>query len=149
MKSQQTFFYTWDCFQLSCRKFRLMRMRDCKESWQEILLMHALWLSTVRPNSHRTRDAHANWNVFPLMLLACSVDTPIHINRSHLFCVASYILCGLGLKPSNWSHKDNFGQSFSTFVGTGGFQFIPICIPNSRITRSPKEIALHNANLLT
>ncbi len=30
------------------------------------------------------RDAHANWNVFPLILLACSVDTPIHINRSHL-----------------------------------------------------------------
>ena len=29
-------------------------------------------------------DAHTNLNVFPLMLLACSVDTPIHINRSHL-----------------------------------------------------------------
>ncbi len=35
------------------------------------------------------------------MLLACSVDTPIHINRSHLLAsrqrVASRILCGLGL----------------------------------------------------
>ena len=30
------------------------------------------------------RDACVNSNVFPLMLLACSVDTPIHINRSHL-----------------------------------------------------------------
>ncbi len=30
------------------------------------------------------RDVRANWNVFPLMLLACSVDTPIDINRSHL-----------------------------------------------------------------
>ncbi len=41
------------------------------------------------------RNAHANWNVFPLMLLACSVDTPIYINRSHL--LASRVLCGLGL----------------------------------------------------
>ncbi len=34
-----------------------------------------------------TQDAghvRANLNVFPLMLFACSVDTPIHINRSHL-----------------------------------------------------------------
>ena len=30
------------------------------------------------------RDRRTNWNIFPLMLLACSVDTPIHINRSHL-----------------------------------------------------------------
>ncbi len=29
-------------------------------------------------------DTCANSNIFPLMLLACSVDTPIHINRSHL-----------------------------------------------------------------
>ncbi len=29
------------------------------------------------------------------MLLACSVDTPIHINRSHL--LASRVLCGLDL----------------------------------------------------
>ncbi len=27
--------------------------------------------------------SRTNWNIFPLMLLACSVDTPIHINRSH------------------------------------------------------------------
>ncbi len=31
------------------------------------------------------------------MLVACSVDIPIHINRFHLLCVASRILCGLGL----------------------------------------------------
>ncbi len=38
------------------------------------------------------RDARANLNVFPLMLLACSVDTPIHINRSYLLvlCCTSY-----------------------------------------------------------
>ncbi len=36
------------------------------------------------PVSDAERDASANSNVFPLMLLACSVDTPIHINRSHL-----------------------------------------------------------------
>ena len=33
------------------------------------------------------RDAHANLNIFPLMLLACSVDTPIHINRSRLLAL--------------------------------------------------------------
>ena len=31
-----------------------------------------------------TGRAHANSNANPLMLLVCSVDTPIHINRSHL-----------------------------------------------------------------
>ncbi len=30
------------------------------------------------------RDAHANWNIFPLILLGCSVNTPIDDNRSHL-----------------------------------------------------------------
>ena len=30
------------------------------------------------------RDAFLNSNVFPLMLLVCSVDTLIHINRPHL-----------------------------------------------------------------
>ncbi len=29
-------------------------------------------------------DTRANLNANPLMLLECSVDTPIHINRSHL-----------------------------------------------------------------
>ena len=43
----------------------------------------------------RGRDAHANWNIFPLMLLAYSVDTPIHINRSYL--LASRVLCGFCL----------------------------------------------------
>ncbi len=40
----------------------------------------------------------ANSNANPLMLLACSVDTPIHINRFHLLRFASRVLCGLGLK---------------------------------------------------
>ena len=50
------------------------------------------------------RKARANWNIFPLMLLVCSVDIPIHINRSHLLashCASrppSRVLCGLGLK---------------------------------------------------
>ena len=38
----------------------------------------------------------ANWYVFPLMLLACSVGTPIHINRSHLLasrCVSHPASC--------------------------------------------------------
>ncbi len=46
----------------------------------------ALWPGHTKAPSTQDagRDAHANWNVFPLMLLECSVDTPIHINRSHL-----------------------------------------------------------------
>ena len=34
----------------------------------------------------RTR-CRTNSNIFPLILLACSVDTPIHINRSHLLAL--------------------------------------------------------------
>ncbi len=48
------------------------------------------------------RDAHANWNVFPLILLACSVNTPIDDNRSHLLRVASRVLCELGLTVSGF-----------------------------------------------
>ena len=40
----------------------------------------------LRPNPHWTRATNSNAN--PLMLLACSVDTPIHINRFHLLCAA-------------------------------------------------------------
>ncbi len=42
---------------------------------------------------------HANSNANPLMLLACSVDTPIHINRSHLLALHVRVQCGLGLSP--------------------------------------------------
>ena len=83
----------------------------------------------TKPNPHRTRDA--NWNVFPLMLLACSVDTPIHINRFHFLCIASRVLCGLGLRapaytpfarleeivPSHWriaAHSPSPGPPFRT-----------------------------------
>ena len=46
-------------------------------------------------------NAHANSNVFPLMLLACSVDHP-HSHQQVPFArvalhVASRVLCGLGL----------------------------------------------------
>ncbi len=44
------------------------------------------------------RHARANWNVFPLMLLASSVNTPIDNNRSHLLALCLRILCELGLK---------------------------------------------------
>ncbi len=72
-------------FHCHCSPWPLVR-----ERW------HPTW-PRVRPNSHRTRDAHANWNVFPLLLLACSVNTPIDDNRSHLLRVASCVLCELGL----------------------------------------------------
>ena len=42
------------------------------------------------------RDAHANSNANPLMLLACSVNTPIDNNRSHLpalRCTSSRASC--------------------------------------------------------
>ena len=56
---------------------------------------HVVVASTLYGESKKTQaqaqstqdaghDARANWNDFPLMLLGCSVDTPIHINRSHL-----------------------------------------------------------------
>ena len=40
----------------------------------------------IRAQSTQDAGCHActNWNVFPLMLLACSVDNPIYINRPHL-----------------------------------------------------------------
>ncbi len=41
-----------------------------------------------------TRRAHANSNANPLMLLACSVNTPIHAHRFHLLRVALRVLCG-------------------------------------------------------
>ncbi len=55
------------------------------------------WRQT-RPNSHRTRDAsHTQIGMFfPLMLLACSVNTPIDNNRSHLLVLHMCILCELG-----------------------------------------------------
>ena len=44
-------------------------------------------LSAYQPKAQSTQDASTNWNVFPLMLFGCSVDTPIHINRSHLLAL--------------------------------------------------------------
>ena len=48
-------------------------------------------LSSFLPEAQSTQDAgrhpRANSNIFPLMLLACSVDTPILINRSHLLAL--------------------------------------------------------------
>ena len=47
-----------------------------------------------------TQDACANSNANPLMLLACSVNTPIHAHRFHLLCVALRVLCELDLRTS-------------------------------------------------
>ncbi len=62
------------------------------------------------------RDAQANWNVFPLMLFASSVNTPIHINRSHLLVLRVRVLCEFGLKlwaraaqPRRWYNACFFG----------------------------------------
>ncbi len=40
------------------------------------------------------RPIRANSNANHLILLACSVNTPIHAHRFHLFCVALCVLCG-------------------------------------------------------
>ncbi len=45
-----------------------------------------------------TGRAHVNLNANPLMLLACSVNTPVHTHRFHLLCLALRVLCGWGLK---------------------------------------------------
>ena len=48
------------------------------------------------------RDAHANWNANPLMLLACNVNTPIDNNRSHLLvlhCTSRCASCVNGALP--------------------------------------------------
>ncbi len=47
---------------------------------------------SLRPNPHWTR-ASANSNAYPLMFLACNVDTPIHINGSHLLALGVYLQC--------------------------------------------------------
>ncbi len=41
-----------------------------------------------------TGRTRANSNANPLMLHACSVDTLIHINRSHLLALRVCVLCG-------------------------------------------------------
>ncbi len=49
---------------------------------------------TVNCKATSTQDARANSNTNPLMLLACSVNTPIHAHRFHLLCIALRVLCG-------------------------------------------------------
>ena len=73
----------------------------CKDRGLDIMVWLEVWAkSMLRPNSHRTRDAtHANWNIFPLMLLVCSVNTPMTTGPNCLCCivVASHVLCEWGL----------------------------------------------------
>ena len=61
------------------------------------------------------------------MLLACGVDTPIHINRSHLLalhCFAPRVLCGLGLKDGNRADDGVRIHSGVHFVAIKKFQWI-------------------------
>ena len=60
------------------------------------------------------RDAHANSNVFPLMQLACRVDTPIHINRSHL--LASRPVYGYAAAEICWRNTAENVQRDLSFV---------------------------------
>ncbi len=61
-------------------------------------------LVEVQSTQDAGRDACTNSNVFPLMLLACSVDTPIHINWSHLLALRARVLCGWGLNTGMCCH---------------------------------------------
>ena len=45
-----------------------------------------------------TGCARENWNANPFMLLACSVNTPIHACGFHLLRVALRVLCEVGLR---------------------------------------------------
>ena len=57
------------------------------------------------------------------MLLGCSVDTPIHINRSHLLCVALRFLCGRGLR--NQCENEFTTQELCYFQATQTFAHEP------------------------
>ena len=63
------------------------------------LSFFAFLAKEMQREAQSTLDARANSNANPLMLLACSVNTPIHAYRFHLLCVALRVLCGWGLNP--------------------------------------------------
>ncbi len=84
------------CHPLLCLPFCSLPLSLALPCWQGVLHDADTFLTALGPI--HTGRACANSNANPLMLLGCSVDTPIHINRSHLLCVASCILCGLSLR---------------------------------------------------
>ena len=51
---------------------------------QEAQCRYSIAASKAQSTQDAGRHACVNSNIFPLILLACSVDTPIHINRSYL-----------------------------------------------------------------
>ena len=108
----------------------LYSQTSCRGNWQTWLppsnmaalicsLLHLVEKNKLNM-AQSTQDVRANSNIFPLMLLACSVDTPIHINRSHLLvsCCAS--------RPAScvdWAHTSLLKCSASTLISAlvGGF----------------------------
>ncbi len=74
-----------------------------------------------------TGRARANPNANPLMLLACSVNTPIYAHRFHLLCVALRVLCGWGLSvldkylPNDFECVSIITQNYFHRPGQNGF----------------------------
>ncbi len=63
------------------------KRKDARDTPSERENSPSLQLRQAQSTQDAGRSAGANSNVFPLMLLVCSVDTPIHINRSHLLAL--------------------------------------------------------------
>ncbi len=93
-------------------------LQETKEKQQahfEQGLFHAVRLFNDEAQSTQVtgRDARANSNANPLMLLASSVNTPIHNSRFHLLalCVRVRVLCGLRLRPRSHRTQSTMQQS--------------------------------------
>ena len=66
-------------------KLQVSKPRNwARQSWIHSCLHKDQGSCLAQSTQDAGRNACTNSNIFPLMLLACSVDTPIHINRSHL-----------------------------------------------------------------
>ena len=103
----------------------VVRLRKLSSGMRIVNPMKCYWSAHVSwgliHTRHATRrDAHANRNVFPLMLLASSVNTPIDNNRSHLLALCVRVLCEFGLNTESFSCSlvqaatEPFHQAMST-----------------------------------
>ena len=80
-----TFLFIYICHVLICLISPLDLNFDKSERALDVTFPNSAGGTLGPIHTGQGRDACTNWNIFPLMLLASSVDTPTHINRSHLF----------------------------------------------------------------
>ncbi len=84
-----------------CSRFRLFCWKKRKKKFAESMSDRVAGNTRTIPKAQTTQDAgRDNWNVFPLMLLACSVDTPFTSTGRLALRVATRVLCWLGLMLS-------------------------------------------------